>query len=143
MDEEAAKKILESHPSIEISGCRDGYFSKDNEPEIIDQINSSGADILLVALGAPKQEIWIHEHKSLLKVKVCIGVGGSLDVFAGTAKRAPAFFRNNGLEWLYRLYREPWRYKRMLDLPRFTLLAVGTRLKRQKRGQRHRDGSSV
>lgn len=129
--EQAGQKITSLYPGVEIAGCRNGYFSKENEHEIINQINSSGADILLVALGAPKQETWIHEHKSLLTTRVCIGVGGSLDVFAGTAKRAPVFFQKNGLEWLYRLYKEPWRYKRMLDLPRFTLLAVGSRLKRK------------
>ncbi len=129
--EQAGHKITSLYPGVEIAGCRNGYFSKENEPEIINQINSSGANILLVALGAPKQELWIHEHKNLLTTSVCIGVGGSLDVFAGTAKRAPVFFQKNGLEWLYRLYKEPWRYKRMLDLPRFTLLAVGSRLKRK------------
>lgn len=129
--EQAGQEILSLYPGVEISGCRNGYFSKENEPEIINQINSSGANILLVALGAPKQELWIHIHKSLLNTRICIGVGGSLDVFAGTAKRAPVFFQKNGLEWLYRLYKEPWRYKRMLDLPRFTLLAVGSRLKRK------------
>ncbi len=127
--EEACSKILSLYPGTKIAGCRNGYFSKENETEIINQINSSGADILFVALGAPKQEIWIHEHKQNLRVKVCIGVGGSLDVFAGCVKRAPVFFQKNGLEWLYRLFKEPWRYKRMLDLPRFILLALSVRLK--------------
>jgi N-acetylglucosaminyldiphosphoundecaprenol N-acetyl-beta-D-mannosaminyltransferase len=82
-------------------------------------------------LGAPKQEKWIHENKSKLNVKVCIGVGGTLDVFAGKVKLAPEFFRKNGLEWLYRLYREPRRFIRMLDLPLFILLALWTRLKKK------------
>ncbi|MCX7749070.1 MAG: WecB/TagA/CpsF family glycosyltransferase [Clostridia bacterium] len=127
--EEAAANIMKDYPGIEIVGVRDGYFSKDQENKIIHDINASGADILLVALGAPKQEKWIHEHKDLLKVKVCIGVGGSLDVFAGRVKRAPRFFQKNGLEWLYRLIKEPWRFKRMLDLPRFILLAYAVKLK--------------
>jgi N-acetylglucosaminyldiphosphoundecaprenol N-acetyl-beta-D-mannosaminyltransferase len=81
-----------------------------------------------VALGVPKQEKWIYEHKSRLKVKVCIGVGGSIDILAGKAVLAPDFFRRNGLEWLYRLYKEPKRYKRMLDLPRFMLLVFRLKL---------------
>lgn len=125
--EEAGKNLLNMYPGIEIAGCRNGYFSEGEEPDIINEINSSGADILLVALGAPKQEKWIHEHRKKLKVRVCIGVGGSLDVFAGTAELAPEFLRKNGLEWLYRLYKEPKRYKRMLDLPRFILRVLASR----------------
>ncbi len=128
--EKAGEKILSMYSNVEIAGYRNGYFSKDDENEIIDRINSSNADILLVGLGAPKQEFWIHEHKNLLKVKICIGVGGSIDVFAGCVKRAPVFFQKNGLEWLYRLYKEPWRYKRMLDLPRFVILALKNRMKK-------------
>ncbi len=124
----AGENILKEFPSVEIMGCRDGYFKQEDENAIIDQINSSGAHILLAALGAPKQEHWIHRNKEKLKVKICIGVGGSLDVFAGNVKRAPEFFQKNGLEWFYRLCKEPWRYRRMLDLPRFTLLALKARI---------------
>ncbi|RCX12378.1 N-acetylmannosaminyltransferase [Anaerobacterium chartisolvens] len=127
--EQAAKNILLRYPDVEIAGCRNGYFREEDNEAIIDEINSSNADILLVALGAPKQEKWIYSNKSSLKVKVCIGVGGSLDVFAGTVRLAPEFFRKNGLEWLYRLYKEPWRFKRMLKLPRYILLALFTRIK--------------
>lgn len=126
--EAAGKKMLESYDGIEISGCHHGYFSKEEEAEIIKAINESGADILLVALGAPKQEKWIHEHKDELKVKVCIGVGGTLDVFSGKVKLAPEFIRRSGFEWLYRLYKEPWRFKRMLDLPRFMLRVLHKKL---------------
>lgn len=122
--ETAAERILGEYTDVDIVGCRNGYFTGGEEKEIINQINASGADILLVALGAPKQEKWIHQHKNELKVKVCIGVGGSLDVFAGKASLAPDFFRRNGLEWLYRLYKEPGRLVRMLDLPRFMVRVV-------------------
>ncbi|MCX7710249.1 MAG: WecB/TagA/CpsF family glycosyltransferase [Clostridia bacterium] len=125
--EAAAEKVLAQYPDAEIVGCRNGYFKSEDEEAIILQINASKADILLVALGAPKQEKWIHMYKSQLNVKVCMGVGGTLDVLAGQVKLAPEFMRKAGLEWLYRLYKEPWRYKRMLDLPRFTLLAVKNR----------------
>ncbi|HHW49370.1 MAG TPA: WecB/TagA/CpsF family glycosyltransferase [Clostridiaceae bacterium] len=126
--EAAKEKILNTYKNVEIAGCYHGYFSPEDEDNIIDMINRSGADILLVALGAPKQEKWIHENKDKLKVKVCIGVGGSLDVLSGNVKLAPEFFRRNGLEWLYRLYKEPRRFKRMLDLPRFILRVIWKRL---------------
>lgn len=126
--EAARERILEMYPDVKVAGCRNGYFKDEDTDSIIEQINSSNADILLVALGAPRQEKWIHQNKSRLRVKVCMGVGGTLDVLAGHVKLAPEFMRKAGLEWLYRLYREPWRYKRMMDLPRFTLLAFKTRI---------------
>jgi len=127
--ETAGKNIIRDYPGVEIAGCYHGYFKPEEESSIIDAINRSQADILLVALGAPRQEKWIYKHRNELNVKVCIGVGGSLDVFAGNVSLAPDFFRNNGLEWLYRLYKEPWRFKRMLDLPKFILLAIAKRLR--------------
>lgn len=127
--ETAGRNIVRDYPGIEIVGCQHGYFKPENESAIIDAINQSYADILLVALGAPKQEKWIYKYKDKLNVKICIGVGGTLDVLAGNVALAPDFFRNNGLEWLYRLYKEPWRFKRMLDLPKFILHAIATRLK--------------
>lgn len=126
--EAAAEKILSACPGAEIAGTRNGYFSRDEESEIVALINSSKADILLVALGAPKQEKWIYAHRGELKVKVCMGVGGTLDAISGKVKPAPEFFRRNGLEWLYRLCREPRRFKRMLALPRYILKAVGRRI---------------
>ncbi|HPC99934.1 MAG TPA: WecB/TagA/CpsF family glycosyltransferase, partial [Acetivibrio sp.] len=88
----------------------------------------SGADVLLVALGAPRQEKCIHKNRDKLKVKICIGVGGTFDVLAGRAARAPKFFQKNGLEWLYRLCKEPWRFIRMMDLPRFILLVMAVKI---------------
>ena len=126
--QEAKEKVCDLYPGVKVTGCNDGYFSPEQEKDIIDKINSSNADILLVGLGAPKQEKWIHKNKENLKVKVCIGIGGALDVFAGRAKLAPDFFRRNGLEWLYRLYKEPWRFKRMLDLPKLVILSLAVRM---------------
>lgn len=126
--EEAANKAKIDNPNIQVVGIRDGYFSPDEEPGIIECINSSRADVLLVGLGAPKQEKWIYKNKDKLKVKICIGVGGTFDGISGKTKRAPLFFRKYGLEWLYRLYKEPWRYKRMMDLPRFILLVTFKKL---------------
>ncbi len=117
--EEAAEKIMAAYPGIVIAGCQNGYFTAEQEDSIIRMINDSNTDILLVALGAPKQEKWISRHRNNLHAKICMGVGGTIDILAGKAQLAPDFFRRNGLEWLFRLYKEPWRAIRMLDLPRF------------------------
>mgnify|MGYP006286930243 CR=1 FL=1 len=125
---EAKEKVANSYLGVKVVGYNDGYFSFEEEKDVIEKINSSNADVLLVGLGAPKQEKWIHKNKDKLKVKVCIGIGGALDVFAGQVKLAPDFFRRNGLEWLYRLYKEPWRFKRMLNIPQFILLSLAVRM---------------
>ena len=125
---EAKEKVANSYLGVKVVGYNDGYFSFEEEKDVIEKINSSNADVLLVGLGAPKQEKWIHKNKDKLKVKVCIGIGGALDVFAGRAKLAPDFFRRNGLEWLYRLYKEPWRFKRMLELPKLVILSLAVRI---------------
>ncbi len=126
--EKAHANIICDYPDAQVVGTRNGYFTADDEEEIINQINKSGADVLFVCLGAPKQELWIDSNKDKLKVKACLGVGGTLDVLAGNVKLAPDFFRNHGLEWLYRLYREPRRFKRMLRLPKFILYVLIVRI---------------
>ena len=118
--EEAAKKISEK--GVKVVGTHDGYF-KDDKP-IIDDINEKKPDILLVCLGAPKQENWIYKNRDNLNVSLCIGAGGSIDVFAGTAKRAPDIFVKLNLEWFYRLLKQPSRLPRMMKLPRFLLKIV-------------------
>lgn len=125
--EAAAQNMERDYPGIEIAGCMDGYFSEAEEEEIINRINSSNTDILIVALGAPRQEKWIDRNKGRLNAKVCIGVGGSLDILSGKIELSPDFFRRNGLEWLHRLYREPRRAKRMMDLPRFMVRVIWAR----------------
>lgn len=114
---EAKRKLEERYPSLQIVGYENGYVT-DHE-KLVESINQSGATLLFVALGSPKQELWIREHMDKLNVKVFQGVGGSFDVFAGKVKRAPLFFRKLGLEWFYRLMKEPKRLKRQLNLPRF------------------------
>ncbi len=126
--EKANANIICDYPGADIVGTRNGYFTNDDEASIIEDINNSGAEVLLVCLGAPKQELWITENKHRLKVKASLGVGGTMDVLAGNVKLAPDFFRNHGLEWLYRLYKEPWRFKRMLRLPKFILHVLGIRM---------------
>lgn len=121
--EEAAIKLTERYSGLRISGTRDGYFGIGDEEKIISEINSSNVDILLAALGAPKQEKFIYKNRNKLKVRIAMGVGGSLDVLAGKAKRAPEFYQKAGLEWLYRLMKEPRRIGRIMRLPKFIALA--------------------
>ncbi|MDY3031396.1 MAG: WecB/TagA/CpsF family glycosyltransferase [Clostridia bacterium] len=122
--EEAAENLKKEYPELNIAGTRNGYFKPEEEEDIVNQINSSGADIVFVCLGAPKQEQWINSHKDELKVKVAMGIGGSLDVFAGRVERAPDFWCKIGMEWFYRLVKEPWRIGRMMDLPKFAATVV-------------------
>jgi len=121
--ERAAKKITELYPGINIVGISDGYFDEEKEAKIIEDINEKNPDILFVCLGFPKQECWIDAHKDI-NAKIAMGIGGSLDVFAGEVKRAPKFFQKCGLEWFYRLVKQPSRFIRMLALPKFGLTVL-------------------
>lgn len=125
----AANKMIGKYKGLKIAGTHHGYFQESEEADIIQVINQSGADFLCVALGSPKQEKFIYKYIKQLNVKCAIGVGGSLDVWAGNVKRAPEFYRNNGLEWLYRLVQQPSRYKRMAALPLFIIKVFVNRLK--------------
>ncbi|MBR0598922.1 WecB/TagA/CpsF family glycosyltransferase [Sinanaerobacter chloroacetimidivorans] len=127
--EAAAQKMKEKYPGLQIAGTHHGYFREPEESEIVERINGSGADFLCVALGSPKQEKFVFRHQEMLNVKGAIGVGGSLDVWAGTLKRAPEFYRNHGLEWLYRFIQQPSRYKRMAALPLFMIKVVISRIR--------------
>ena len=125
----AASKMCEKYPGLNIVGTRDGYFTEADVPSIIEEINNSGAKILFVCLGAPKQEKWIYDNRNALKVNFAAGLGGTLDVFAGTVKRAPEFFIKANLEWFYRLLCMPSRLGRMMKLPKFLF---GTMIKKNK-----------
>ncbi len=122
--EKASINILSDFPKARINGFRNGYFDESDTPEIIRKINESKSEILLVGLGAPKQEKWINQYAEQLNNKVIMGIGGTIDIFAGTVALAPEFMRKAGLEWLFRLVKEPRRFKRMLDLPRFMILTL-------------------
>ena len=122
--EQAKAKMEKDFPGINIVGTHNGYFKTKDVPEIIEDINNSGAELLFVCLGAPAQEKWIDNNADKLNVKVAMGIGGSLDVFAGTVERAPEFYCKHGLEWFYRLKKEPWRAKRMTALPKFAATVV-------------------
>lgn len=125
--EEAATKLRNRYPGLNIIGARCGYFSKGEEKQVVDEIREAGPDILLVGLGMGKQEKWIAKYLYYLNVPVCLGVGGSFDVIAGKVKRAPVWIRQAGLEWLYRLLQQPTRLKRMLALPKFVLMVIRER----------------
>ena len=129
--ETAAAKLCEQVPGLIISGTRDGYFKPEDDDEIVRQINESGADILWVCLGAPKQEKWMAKNKDKLHVSVMLGLGGSLDVYAGNVKRAPKIMIKCKAEWLYRLIKEPWRFSRMIKIPRVVKLAKSELKRRQ------------
>lgn len=130
--EQAQQNLKEIYPLLNIVGTHDGYFAPEDEDAIIEDINASGADLLFVCLGAPKQEKWIDANRARLNCRVMMGIGGSLDVFAGTAERAPEIWCDLGLEWFYRLIKEPWRIGRMMALPKFgfTVLFKGKRYKK-------------
>lgn len=127
--EQAARNMILKYPRLKIAGTYHGYFQKSDESNIIEIINNSKADFLCVALGSPKQEKFMYHHLNELKAKAAIGVGGSLDVWAGNLKRAPGFFRNHGLEWLYRLVQQPSRYNRMAVLPLFMCKVIISRFR--------------
>ncbi|TYZ25146.1 WecB/TagA/CpsF family glycosyltransferase [Selenomonas ruminis] len=119
--EKAKAKAEELYPGIEIVGVRNGFFTEKDESEIIAQIKEAKPDLLLAALGVPKQEKWLYKHKEELGVPVSIGVGGTLDVMAGVMKRAPLWMQKAKLEWLFRGMLQPKRAGRLMALPKFVL----------------------
>lgn len=130
--EQAGKKLQEKYPGLNICGTADGYF-KDEAP-VIERINAARPNILFVCLGAPKQEKFMKNHMDELDVNLMLGLGGSLDGYAGNVKRAPRWMINLNLEWLYRLIKEPKRLGRMMRLPKFVLICFGEKLRRGKNG---------
>lgn len=126
----AAEKMCGQNPALKIAGLHDGYFQ--DEGPVVAEINASGADVLFVCLGAPKQELFMQRHRQELNVRMMIGLGGSLDAFAGTVKRAPGWMIRLNLEWLYRLIKEPKRFGRMLRLPKYLFAVIGARISGRK-----------
>ena len=119
-----AEKAESLYPGVTVVGCRDGYFKDSDNKSIIDAINNSGAQILFIALGAPKQEKWLQTHLQELKPYITMGIGGSFDVLAGKMERAPLWMQKYSLEWLFRLYKQPSRFTRMLALPKFVIKVI-------------------
>ncbi len=120
----AAARLQELAPGLQIAGVHAGSPAQAEEDEIIERIRAAQADVLYVAYGAPAQDLWIARNLARLPVALAMGVGGSFDFLAGRQRRAPEFMQRMGVEWLYRLYREPWRWRRMLALPRFAIQVV-------------------
>lgn len=124
----AADRMREMFPGIDICGVNDGYFKDD--AAVIEKINVAKPDFLMVCLGFPKQEMWMAQNASKLDVGLMAGLGGSLDVFAGTVLRAPEKWQRMNAEWLYRCIKEPWRFKRIARLPLFILKAIAKRIRK-------------
>jgi N-acetylglucosaminyldiphosphoundecaprenol N-acetyl-beta-D-mannosaminyltransferase len=117
----AATRLQELAPGLQIAGTYAGSPDPVEEEAIIERIRDTHADVLCVAYGAPAQDLWIKRNLSRLPVGIAMGVGGAFDFLSGRQKRAPRTMQKLGLEWLYRLYREPWRWRRMLALPNFAI----------------------
>jgi len=120
----AAAALRVRHPSLQVAGARDGFFGPSDDDAVADGIARSGARVVFVGLGSPRQEWWIDAQLARSGCIVGIGVGGSFDVLAGNVARAPEMWRRANAEWLYRLLREPQRWRRQLALPYFVMLAV-------------------
>ncbi len=129
----AAEKMRGLFPGINICGTNDGYF-KDDGP-VVEKINAAKPDFLMVCLGAPKQELWMAQNAPRLDVGLMAGLGGSLDVFAGTVMRAPKLWQKMNAEWLYRCIKEPWRFKRIARLPLFIVKAWTKRIRKLFNGK--------
>lgn len=116
---QAVENWQRSQPELDLVGYQDGYISPADEPALCDRLQALQPKLILVGLGVPRQEFWIAQHRHLCPNAIWIGVGGSFDIWSGLKTRAPGWLRNNNLEWVYRLYQEPWRWRRMLALPHF------------------------
>ena len=125
--EEAARNLEKQYPGLQIVGTHDGYFQDDGP--VIEDIKASGAAVVFVCLGAPKQEKWMKQNGAATGARLLIGMGGCLDVFSGRVQRAPEVFQRLGLEWLYRVVKEPSRIGRVAKLPLFLVHAAGEKRK--------------
>ena len=122
--ERAATALRARYPGLRIVGTVSGSPAPAEEDALVEQINASGAELLFVAFGAPIQDKWIARNSTRLNVTMAMGVGGAFDFVAGETARAPRWLRRLGLEWLFRLIRQPWRWRRMMRLPRFVLAVL-------------------
>jgi len=124
-------------PGLAIAGTQHGFLSSLDEQTVCQTLQQLQPRLILVGLGVPRQEFWIAKHRYLCPQSIWIGVGGSFDIWAGVKTRAPEWLRNNHLEWVYRLYQEPWRWRRMLALPTFAWRAILYRFTHQPSVQEH------
>ena len=124
----AGENLARAYPGLCIAGTENGYIS--HEEALWERLEASQPDLLLLGLGAPRQELWMEQNRGR-STALMIGVGGLLDVFAGDVRRAPERWQRAGLEWLYRLIQEPQRLGRMVKLPEIILLAAAERMKKR------------
>ncbi|WP_283769442.1 WecB/TagA/CpsF family glycosyltransferase [Roseofilum capinflatum] len=122
--QDAAQMWQQQCPDLKIAGVQHGYLSEAEEQDLLATVKEKQPHLIYVGLGVPRQELWIAQHRSLCPGSIWIGVGGSFDIWAGRKDRAPAWLRDRHLEWVYRLYQEPSRWRRMLALPRFAWLSL-------------------
>ncbi len=120
----AANLWREKLPTLTILGTHSGYHSPEEEQQLLQNLTQLQPQIIFVGLGVPRQELWIAKHRHLCPHSIWVGVGGSFDIWSGRKTRAPHWLANNNLEWLYRLYQEPWRWRRMLALPEFVFKSL-------------------
>ena len=131
VNKNAVERLQELYPGLEIVGRANGYVKEEDMGDLVNKINESGAEILFLALGSPKQEKWFMTYRvQLNNVRVVQGIGGTLDVIAGNVKRAPEFWRKAGLEWLYRLILDPKRIKRQSVYPLFAGMVLIAKIKK-------------
>lgn len=130
--DQAGQKLKTKYPGLTVCGTADGYFK--DEAAVVTKINEAAPDVVFVCLGAPKQEKFIRNHLDEMNATLYLGLGGSLDGYAGVAQRAPRWMINLSLEWLYRLMKEPKRLGRMMRLPKFVLICLGEKQRRKKNG---------
>lgn len=128
VNKKAVERLCTIYPGTKIVGRCNGYLNDYEIDTLVEEINNTGANILFVALGSPKQEKWIKRYLPKLNVNICQGIGGTLDTIAGNVKRAPLFMQRLGLEWFYRLIREPRRIRRQIVLPMFALEVMKKRV---------------
>jgi N-acetylglucosaminyldiphosphoundecaprenol N-acetyl-beta-D-mannosaminyltransferase len=125
--EDAKKRLCERFPGANVCGVRDGFFAAGDEEKVADEIAAAKPDVLLVALGIPKQEKFIRKYVARIGCRVAIGIGGSFDVYSGRVQRAPVWMQNAGLEWAFRLAQNPKKLSKVMTLPRFVMLALRTK----------------
>jgi len=126
----AASILAARYPGLTVAGTHAGSPRREEEDDIVRRVREAGADVLLVAYGAPAQDLWLARNLARTGAKVGVGVGGAFDYIAGVAPRAPRWMRRVGLEWLYRLIRQPWRWRRQRVLPLYALLVLLSKVTR-------------
>lgn len=121
------KNVKQDYPNLKIAGYHNGFFDLNNCEEIVKNIHESRPWAILVAMGSPRQEVFIEKIKDVTDIKIYMGVGGVFDIFAGNLKRAPKWMISLGIEWLYRVIKEPFRIKRLISIPKFLLMVLKNR----------------